>query len=176
MTEQLPIAKLVEDMSIYPRHEIDMQHVGGIVQALEAGGQLPPIVADKKSLRIVDGWHRCRAYKRFLGSEGVIDVELRAFRDDKAIMLEAVNLNATHGRKLDRIDQVRIAVMLREFGIQTSRIALALHVTERQVEKLHIRIATASVESHGTITGTTNVALKRPVQHLAGTRLSAGSG
>src|SRR5688572_13414948 len=60
--ETIKASELVEDFDLYPRGDVDGTHVLSLVQALEAGVELPPIIACKKTKRIVDGFHRRRAF------------------------------------------------------------------------------------------------------------------
>jgi hypothetical protein len=168
----LPLASLVEDMSVYPRHTVDDVHVNKLVKALEAGETLPAPVVDQASKRIADGWHRIRAHRRVLGPEGVIDVLLRPYANEKEFLLDAIAMNATHGRSLDKIDYIRCVVLAQSMGIDDIRIAVALHQPEREVRKLSVRIATVPTGSPDMIPGTTTIALKRPVRHLAETLLT----
>jgi hypothetical protein len=165
----VPLATLVEDLSIYPRHAVDDANVSHLVWALKSGATLPPIVVDAKSLRIVDGWHRARAYRRVLGPEGVVDVEERHYANEAALFLDSAALNATHGRKLDRIDEIRIINLAADKGITHTQIAHALNLPEERVEKLAVRIAFAEAPDN---TGSLRVSLKRPAAHLAGTQIT----
>lgn len=169
----LPLADLVEDMTIYPRHAVDDVHIAQLVQALRAGALLPPIVVDRTSKRIVDGWHRVRAHRRVLGPTGTIDADLRHYDTEADLLLDAIALNATHGRKLDRIDQARSVLLAERAGIALEKIAVILSVPLERVQKLRIIIAKAPADSAGTVTGTTKVVLKRAMYHLAGEMLTA---
>lgn len=164
----IPLAELVEDMDVYPRHAVDPSHVQNLALALEAGVQLPPIVADAKSKRITDGWHRARAYKRILGPDAVVDVELIAYGSERELMMDAVQRNATHGRRLDRIDQTRAVLMLQEQGCADTEIAVIMRVPASRVEKLKIKVVEAASAANGNIPGTKRIALKRSVRHLEG--------
>ncbi len=168
----LPLAELVEDLSVYPRHAVDDSHVAQLVQAIEAGCELPPVIACKKTKRVADGWHRLRAHRRVYGPTAVVAVELREYGSEAELLEDAVRLNAAHGRRLDAVDRVRAAVMLERAGLPEKRIALVLHVTPAKLQTLRVKVATAPVKSGLTIPGTRTVVLKRPVQHLAGTRLT----
>jgi hypothetical protein len=168
----LPIADLVEDLEVYPRHAVDDQHVRNLALALEAGCDLPPVVADAKSKRIADGWHRVRARKRVHGPGAAIEVELRAYASEAALVEDAVRLNSAHGRKLDVMDLTRAILMLERHGVPMGRIALAVHVPEGRVEKLRLKVARATVTVDGTVPGSQTVVLKRPVAHLSGRKLT----
>lgn len=162
-----PIAEAVEDMSLYPRHAVDDAHVAALAHALESGAQLPPPVVCAKSKRIADGWHRIRAHRRVFGPEAVIDMEHVTYDSEDALLFDAVARNSAHGRKLDRIDQTRCAVMMQRRNFSAIQIAAALHVPEQRVEKLVVKIARARANSAGAVPGTNTVVLKRPVVHLA---------
>lgn len=169
----LPLAELVEDLSVYPRHAVDDAHVRSLELALEAGHDLPPPVADEKSKVIVDGWHRCRAHKRHFGPTATLAVELRHYKDRKSMLEDAVALNACHGRKLDEMDRVRAVRMLQEEGVAVQRIAVVMNMTEKRIEVLAVRVAVArgpAVDS--TVPGTREVVLKRPVMHMRGKTLT----
>lgn len=168
----LPLAALVEDMGTYPRHHVDEQYVGQLAEALRAGASLPPVVADKASRRLVDGWHRVRAYRRVLGAAGVIDVELRTYPNEAALLFDAIAGNAGHGRKLDRIDQVRSVLLAEAAGLAAEQIAAALRVTPERVRTLRIRVAFAPAPPGVPGGGPIKIALKRPVLHLAGKALT----
>ncbi len=168
----LPLAELVEDMALYPRHEVDEANVAHLTQALKTGDTLPPIVADKESKRIVDGWHRSRAFRRVLGADAVVDVELRSYKSTGEMFLDAVALNATHGRRLDRIDEVRITILGEQYGLDATRIAAALHYPEERIKTLRLRVATVEQPGPGTVPGTQQLPLKRSMRHLAGSTLT----
>jgi hypothetical protein len=136
----VPLSKLVHDFTIYPRHRVDDAHVSDMVRALESGQELPPIIADAKTVRIVDGVHRWHAFEKKLGPDAKVPVELRTYKTEAALFLDAVTLNSAHGRKLDRHDQTRIILRMRELKVNDMNIALALHVPEPTIQKLSLRI------------------------------------
>lgn len=168
----MPLAKLVEDFSIYPRHAVDDGNVSSLANALKSGATLPAIVVEKKSNRIVDGWHRARAYRRVLGPEAAVDVEEIEYPSEGELLKDAVRRNSAHGRKLDTIDQVRAMTLCQERGISLQDVAIVLHIPEERLQKLSVRLATAEKSGPGTVPGTLTVALKRPVAHMAGEILS----
>lgn len=169
---KVPIASLVEDMDLYPRHAVDSVHVSNLAASLEAENELPPILIDKESRKIVDGWHRVRAYLRVFGEEAQIEAEIRAFPDRKSMVLEAIRRNTIHGRRLDGTDMVRAALMAQQAGANIQQIALSLHVTEERVKRIELRVATVAPSSTEAAPRTTLVPLKRSVSHLAGKRIT----
>jgi hypothetical protein len=176
--QQIPVASLVEDWSVYPRHAVDDAHVASLALAMKAGAEFPPIVverlADGLPGRIVDGWHRVRAARRVVGPEAVIAAELRTYANEADLVVDAVALNATHGRRMDRIDQVRAVWLLDEHGVTAQRIAAVLEVPPERVVKLQLRTAEmpAGVANGGSIPGTRRIALKPGARHLVGQTLT----
>lgn len=163
-TKTIPAASLVEDFSLYPRNTVSDTHVNDLARALSAGASLPPIVAEKGTLRIVDGVHRRRAHIKAFGEEAKVEVDLRAYENEAALYLEAVGFNSSHGRKLDRHDQTRIVLRLQELQVDPTVIASALHVPEQEVRVLAMRVVYD--------TGGAAVPQKRGLEHMRGMTLS----
>ncbi len=134
------LAELIEDMNIYPRHRVDTGHVSDIARAITAGHLPPPPVIDEVSKRITDGVHRCRAWRKVLGPGGTIEVELRTYPDEVALLVDAIRLNSAHARKLDAHDRTRCAILLEDRGVPEAKIAVTLHTTEPRVRELLTRV------------------------------------
>lgn len=162
--QPVALASLVEDFSLYPRHTVSDSHILDLVRALQSGITLPPIIAERKSKRVVDGVHRRRALLKHFGEDAVTPVELRDYENDAALFLDAVDLNSAHGRKLDRHDQTRIVLRLRELHVPDQQIALRLHVPEPTITQLAIRVVIAPSGEQ--------LPSKRGLEHMRGTTLT----
>lgn len=132
----LNAGELVEDFAIYPRNDIDDHYVGQLAEAIRAGATLPPIVADRESHRIIDGFNRRRAVLRACGAQAEIAVLLRTYPDQAAMVTEAIRLNATHGRRLAPFDQIRCISLGERFGISHQELADLLNITQVRLERL----------------------------------------
>ena len=53
---QIALAELVKDFNLYPRHKVESYHVTEMVDTFHAGTRFPPIIIDRKSKRIIDGF------------------------------------------------------------------------------------------------------------------------
>lgn len=102
---KLALTELIQDFSVYPRLGCSLEHIQTLVAALEAGATLPPIIICSKTKKIVDGFHRARAYVEVHGYGIGVEVEPRDYVDDKALFLDAVKLNASHGQILSSGDR-----------------------------------------------------------------------
>lgn len=168
----IPLADLVEDMDIYPRHSVDTIHVRNLALALEAGAVFPVLAVDAKSKRIVDGWHRARAYRRVHGPSCTVQVELVPYKTEAELRRDAVSRNAMHGKPLDAIDMTRCVLMLRQTGCTDVEIAATLNVRTERVEKLVIRVANAPKGSPNAIPGTQKIAIKQCAPQFEGKTLT----
>jgi hypothetical protein len=160
-----PAAELVEDFDLYPRHDVDSLHVTYMVDSLAAGEDLPPVIADRKTKRIVDGFHRRRAFIRHGGESVEVPVIWKDYKNDGELYLDAIRLNSAHGRRLTSVDAVRVASKAEALGLSVAVVASALRMTTEKVEGLVVsRSARTPAGLH--------VPLKRTIKHMAGRKLT----
>ncbi len=166
--KQLKLSELVLDFSLYPRATVDDQHVGYIAEAMEAGAEMPPIIVDKESKRIIDGFHRFKAMVRTVRKDmtQTIAVEERTYEDDGDMFLDAIRLNATHGHNLTRFDRAHIMIMAKKMRLLPEQVATCLNMTVQVVSDL-----TTSRTARG-VTPRSRVPLKRTIKHMAGKQLT----
>lgn len=126
MPRTVSITELVFDQSIYPRKEMDQRHVEEIRAAMETGVALPPIVVQKKSMRIVDGVHRYFAYMS--GSIEEVEVVEKSYASEAELFLDCVRLNSGHGKRLTEADKLVIAEKATGFSIADGLLADSLCV------------------------------------------------
>jgi hypothetical protein len=163
MAKQLKISSLVLDYEFYPREQIQTYHVRELIEVLEAGIELPPIVVDRETKRVVDGFHRVRAYKKFYGANAKIPVILKDYENEAAIYVDAIALNAAHGRPLSPYDKARCIARAEELKLEPAVVAKALNTTVEKIAELKTeRFAFYEKKQ---------VVLKRTAAHLAGTEL-----
>lgn len=128
-------SSLVLDFNLYPRHHLDEQCIADYVDALKAGEKFPPVIVDKKSNRVVDGFKRTTAALRFGGDDADIEVEVRSYPDQAALLLESISLNANHGMRFSHYDARRCIVLCRQLKIEPVRMAAALRMTPDRLER-----------------------------------------
>lgn len=163
--ETVKAASLILDFAVYPRNQIDDTHVLDLARAVEAGIELPPVIADKKSKRVVDGFHRVRRALRD-GPDAEIAVEWRRYKNEADLFLDAVRLNAGHGRRFSHFDQAHCLVIADRMQIDSEYLASALSLT---VDRLsHLRMTKTAI-------GPMQVAIpiKQTLGHLAGQPLTS---
>lgn len=169
-------AELVEDFDLYPRPDVDSQHVSQMVEALEAGVELPAAIADRKSKRIVDGFHRKRAWIRWGGPDVEVPVIWKDYKNDGELFLDAMACNSGHGRRLSTFDKVRCAVIAGNLKLEPARVAAALKLTTERVSGLIIsRTATGTLSGRYSRTAAGekgDVPLKRTIAHMAGGKIN----
>lgn len=163
---KVPVNSLILDFDLYPRANIDSHNVTLLVEALTAGVELPPITIDKKSRKVIDGFHRCKAHLRHFGDLAEIEVVERSFKNDGAMFEEAMRLNASHGAKLDRYDRVHCVLKARELKLPFAQVATALSM---HVDRLKALVDDREAKVNGRATP-----LKQTLRHMAGSKLTQG--
>lgn len=164
MIRNVKISKLVFDYELYPRDRLEPYNINQMGEALRAGLELPPITVDQKSKRVVDGFHRVKAYQKVYGADSKIPAELKDYKDDAEMFCDAVRLNANHGRQLSTYDRAKCIAKAEALKLEPEIIASALNMTlERIGEMKAQRFATYKLETR---------ILKGTTAHLAGKELS----
>ena len=145
---KMKVLELVVDWALWPRYEandLDSTNVSRMKEALRAGIDLPPIIADKKSFRIIDGVHRQKAYLSVFGTDAEVLVDLREYRNDAEMLLEAGRLNNCQGLPLSPKDKVHFIVSCRRMKLPLAKICEALGMRKEKAEALIVkRTATTS--------------------------------
>ena len=140
--------ELIVDWALWPRYEaneLDSTNVSRMKEALRAGIELPPIVADAKSFRIIDGVHRQKAYLAVYGEGAEIEVILRKYKNDGEMYLDAARLNTIQGLPLSPKDKVHVILVGRRMKLPLAKIAEALGMRkEKANDLLEKRTATTS--------------------------------
>jgi len=162
------VGELIEDMELYPRSAVDTQHIAYMVESAQTGVTFPPVVIDQKTKIIIDGFHRCRMYRRVYGDEHVIDCITINYKDRPAMLLDAIRYNAGHGRTLSRHDRVHCILVGERMGIPEDELASSLSMT---IDKLG-ELRTARVGTLRVANTTQKVPLKRTIKHMSGHRLT----
>lgn len=155
---------LVLDYDFYPREQIQSFHVSQMIEAMEAGVTLPPIVVDMKSKRVVDGFHRVRAYQKLYGRDATIPAIFKTYKTEADMFADGISLNTSHGRPLTPYDKARCIARAEELKMEPQLTAKALNMTPERLGELKAsRIATYKMKP---------ITLKRTMAHLAGEELT----
>ena len=154
--KRIKAASLVLDYNIYQRHELDDYHVREIKHAMEAGVEMPPVVADKVTKRVVDGFHRVTAALKG-DPNATILVTFQEYASDGELFQDSMQRNAGHGRNLTKYDKARCGILGQEFGLTPAQISTALNMTGARLTSLLLKRTAASGE-----------VLKQTTAHFAG--------
>jgi len=130
------VADLVLDYEVYPRVKLSSMYVGDLARALESGTVLPPIIACRTSKRVVDGFHRVKAYLRVFGNTAKIAVKWKNYETEADLFSDAIKLNGDHGRRLSKVDYVRCVQIAERHGIELEEVAPFVGLTEERLDKI----------------------------------------
>ncbi len=159
---------MIIDWALWPKYEaneLDSTNLDQMKEALQAGKVLPPIIADKKSYRIIDGVHRQKAHLSVLGDDAMVPVEFRQYRNDAEMFLESARLNSQQGLKLSPKDRVHVILVGRRMKLPIAKIAEALGMRKEKAEDF-IKKRTAMTRSGE------NIPLPAGAMKLAGKKLT----
>jgi len=140
MKSKIKLSLLLFDYEIYPRHKICDFNVGELIGILESGKELDPITWDKKTKKIIDGFHRVEAYKRIYGLNYEITGNEIDCQDKAEMVLKGIELNSKHGLKLSTWDKARCINLARVYKIKDQQMKDALGMTEQRFKKVCERI------------------------------------
>ena len=160
------ISGLVLDRELSPRARLGSNHVRQLAEALRAGATLPPIVVERETSRVVDGFHRVEAHRRVWGREALVEAIERDYTDEAELFEDAVRLNSAHGSRLAPYDQVRCAAIAQTLSIDPDRLAAALSVRPSYVGDLTARRTGTDLTTRAAIP------LKRTIEHMRGRDLT----
>ena len=166
------VVDLVLDFTLYPRGEVDSQHVGYIREAMKSGVVLPPIIVEKKTLRVVDGFHRRKAYLSEYGEGHEIEVVEKTYKNDGELFLDAARYNSGHGCNLSRFDRVHCILRAEELGVTVDQIAAALSITADAAGLLRANRVGQLRATKASGGNPMSIPLKRTIAHMAGQTLS----
>ncbi len=159
---KIELSLIVLDETVYPRHKVNPHNVESIRDVINTGHKLPPMLIEKGTNVLVDGWHRHGAYE----AEGieVVTVKEKVYTDRKALLSDAVNLNM-HGQQLSPRDKLRSAALLLEAGFSMEKVSEIVRVPMPKLQgRLERRTAfDGEGEQH---------ILKRGMQHNRGRTLT----
>ena len=138
-TKLLKITDLTCDLKLYPRIKLGWLTAYQYSQAMRSGSEFPPIAVGsfEDKLYVVDGRHRIEARK--LLKEDYVQGTVKPYSSFKEMFVDAVKLNAVHGRPLSVQEKVRIVDMLKEYGIEMEAITEIVKIPIDKIEMFTVR-------------------------------------
>jgi len=132
------------DNSVWPRNALDEEAIERYRDCLD---DLPPVVVDRETMTVIDGWHRVEAHKRE-GTE-IISVKYDSCAP-RLFLAKAYALNARHGLPVDNEIRDQIIVDLNQGKdgydpIGEEAIAQILGVSQQRVSQVLVNLLGASI-------------------------------
>jgi hypothetical protein len=135
---KLKLTDIVIDEELYPRNQPDWMAVARYIDAARTGSVFPPAVVGKRKDGIyvcLDGRHRLIMWEKLQWPTVPVIVSRVP---EKQFFLEAVRLNAMHGRMLSMQERVQSILKLREQGFLDPQISKAINMTVENVRRFVI--------------------------------------
>lgn len=177
------LSEITFDVALFPRTRIDLEHVESMRKALRTGKEFPPIVIDEKN-RCIDGFHRGAMYEAEGGPDALVTCITKRYANDGAAFLDAVKLNAEHGKTLTRFDRacviakgarhrLGLRVMCKTLGVPYSEFKAAAEgrvaVVERTPSPASLPRNNRTVVHDPVVE---RVPIAKPIAHMAGKTLT----
>jgi hypothetical protein len=137
--EYLGASSLVLMGDLYPRESMSIEHVRALADAIEAGADLPPLLVDDQTRRIVDGQHRYHAFRRVFGDDCEIPCALKRYSSDAEMFADAVLENAKHGLRFTSKDHVQVTHLAASLQITPDDLRPLLMVSTETLRWAKIR-------------------------------------
>jgi len=110
VARNIDVAKVVRDNSIFPRGSVDQEAVMRYRDAYELGETLPPVILEKGTNRLLDGWHRMAALEEIGAAKVLVDYHL--IPEGIPALLYAAGLSSRHGVILSNREKSEIALQV----------------------------------------------------------------
>ena len=164
------VGLLVKDFSIYPRQHygtrIDDAWVRELRMVIRSGQKFEhPCIAERKTNRLVDGFHRTDAMAKESGPEALIEVIYKTYKNDREALRESGRINSSHGKTMDRQDQIHYALKCEKLGMPSSEISDILAIPEEKL--LHFLDRRTALNKGGEM-----MAIKNVVSNMAGKKFT----
>jgi len=173
-TKTVKVLELIQDWHLWPRHEagkLDSTNVTKLREVLKSGRKFnTPIIVDAASLRIIDGFHRCRAYLDVLGEDAETEVVLREYADEIAMRIDAAHFANSGSLQLTPKDVTHFALGMRRDHVPWPRIAEAL---DMDVERCRTLVEGRSLTTQDGSKIAVSAAAVELVKHLDGKKADA---
>ena len=142
---------LIKDYDLYPRGSgsLDSSHLAMLYGALITGASFPPLIVEKETKKIVDGFHRHEVYLRFIRNKQpenyMIDVDYRKYPTNKEFYLDAIRYNTKHGKNIEGSQRTNAIIKGYDLKINPKSLAAVLIMTVEDVERtIETKVATVS--------------------------------
>lgn len=168
-TTKVKAIDLVMDWNLWPRQSaqrLDSTNLARMKEALRSGFSLPPIIVSKKDMRIVDGFHRTRAYLDVFGDDAEIEAYLKDYASEADMFLEAGATNHHHGLPMSPKDRAHFISKCRRMKIPWPAVANALNMDTKRVKEFVAKRTAKSQDGE-------TVVLPSSAQQYAGKTLSS---
>jgi hypothetical protein len=134
---KLALAEIVVDESIYPRNQTDWLTTYRYQEAMRAGAAFPPLVVGRKARQyiLLDGRHRLLA---LLKNRQLRTAVIVSKVKPSEFFLEAVRLNAHHGRTLTTQERIAAAARLTSEGFGEAQVSEALFMPVETLRRLMV--------------------------------------
>ena len=139
MIKNLNVSEILIDWNLWPRAEVgdlDSTHIQRLKDAISAGAKLPPVIVSKTDYRLIDGFHRVKAYQDLFKEKAEIEAELKTYHSEAEMFIDSIRYNSKHGMPLTPKDRAHVILKARKFQIDAAILSDALGMEKERIQRL----------------------------------------
>lgn len=134
----MKFCELVFDTTFYIRRKTDRQLVSRYAREKQAGAVFPPVLVDKRSRIVVDGFHRAYADEALYGAEAPVAVTIEQFPCKGAMLRRSIAENK-HGKPLDEATVAWCLVLGPRLRVSRADLLVLLNLSSDYAAKVRKR-------------------------------------
>ena len=133
-TVKVKIGSLVIDPILTAIRHINTVYVSRYRQAYREGANMPYLVVQDGTSRVISGNHRLTALLQEFNDDYEITVEVRKYSSEAEVLKDFAKENATHGNPLDDFTRRKLTSAMISEGVTAIEIASIFNVSVRRVD------------------------------------------
>lgn len=102
-------------------------------QSYRSGANMPKVILDKATLKVVSGNHRTTAMLEEYGEDYEVEVEVRDYATRRELLEDFTRENVAHGFPLEGVSRAKIAHALVQNGATAEEIAQLFNVAVKRI-------------------------------------------
>jgi len=135
-TKKVKIKDLIIDPKLTSLRKVNPVFVSRYRQAYRSEANMPLIIVQSGTNRIISGNHRATALLQEYDENHTIEVEVRKYASEREVLEDFTKENSHHGNPIDNFTKEKLTRALLDVGCTPENIANLFNISVRKVEIL----------------------------------------
>lgn len=132
-TKTVKLSSLVFDKKLLNLRPLNLHYVSRLRQAYRTGANIPLIILEEKSNRVVSGNHRGQAMLQEYGPDYEVEVISKDYATVREFLEDALKENVAHGWMMDQATRKRFSLALTSAGASPEEQAPLFNVSVKRI-------------------------------------------